>query len=63
MILHCSCGFGRQVVFVDKSIEQHLGKEAAQEVANGLATYEDQSRIKKCYFHNAQMYFEGNTIW
>jgi len=43
-----------------EAIKKNLNKAAADEVANGLKTYEDHTLTKKCYFHNAQMYFEGN---
>jgi hypothetical protein len=43
-----------------KAIEAGLGKDVAEgHVAKGLRTYEDPKAVKICYFHNAQMYFEG----
>lgn len=43
-----------------EAIARNLGEGEAKKVAGGLKTYEDQTLTKVCYFHNAQMYFEGN---
>ena len=42
-------------------IEKVHGKEPASWVRTALRTYEDQTLIKQCFFHNASMYFEGNS--
>jgi len=40
-------------------IAEKLGQEAAGRVRSGLQTYTDRGAVRSCYFHNAQMYFEG----
>ncbi len=41
------------------AIEKAYGKDTRGFVEKGLRSYEDPKVIKQCFFHNAQMYFEG----